>query len=225
MNRYLPMVLRAFTERMKQPERATKVRKRNDPKWPRTVLVFDTETTIDPTQRLLFGSYRYCRWIKDCTLKCMEEGIFYANELPELDPDGFACLQKYAVENKAEVAPGCATALVFMSQEKFARKLFRAAYDTRALIVGFNLPFDLSRIALDWRPARSRYEGGFSLPLGQYADRTTGAMREDLYISRVRFRSTANGRFSDCPSRGLIATPGAKRLKAILWTRARSHSR
>ena len=188
MNRYLPIVLRAFTERIKQPEQEIKFRKRHDPKWPRAVLVFDTETTTDPTQRLLFGSYRFCRWERDSTLKCVEEGIFYANELPERDPGGFACLQKYAIEHKADVARGCATGLVFMSQEKFAQKLFWAAYDTRALIVGHNLPFDLSRIGLDWHPARKRYEGGFSPALGQYEDRKTGAMREDHYVSRVRFK-------------------------------------
>ena len=36
---------------------------------------------------------------------------------------------------------------------------FQAAYKGRCLLVGFNLPFDLSRIAFDVAPARGRFSG------------------------------------------------------------------
>jgi hypothetical protein len=46
----------------------------NEPKWPEFVLVFDTETTLDPQkQSLLFGLYRVCR-LQGANYQCVEEG-------------------------------------------------------------------------------------------------------------------------------------------------------
>jgi len=50
--------------------------------------------------------------------------------------------------------------------------LYLAAYKGRCLVVGFNLPFDLSRIAYDFTKARGRFAGGFSLGLWSYLDKT-----------------------------------------------------
>ena len=44
------------------------------------MLVFDTETRTDATQRLTFGSYQFI-----VAGRCLEEGLFYANDLPEKD--------------------------------------------------------------------------------------------------------------------------------------------
>jgi hypothetical protein len=41
------------------------------------------------------------------------------------------------------------------------------AYDLRATIVGFNLPFDLSRLAVRHGPARSKMRGGFTFQLSE----------------------------------------------------------
>ena len=49
---------------------------------PRRLLVLDSETTIDPTQRLTFGWYRYARvaWQGDRpTINAVEDGVFYAD--------------------------------------------------------------------------------------------------------------------------------------------------
>jgi hypothetical protein len=40
------------------------------------MLVFDTETRTDASQRLLFGSYRFIE-----SGRCLEEGIFHADDL------------------------------------------------------------------------------------------------------------------------------------------------
>jgi hypothetical protein len=93
VTRHLPIVIRAYTEREFKPKFEQSTPQRHDPKWPPPVLVFDTETTIDPTQRLLFRSYRYGRWNRDKRLLCVEEGLFYADELPVCDPEAFAVLQ------------------------------------------------------------------------------------------------------------------------------------
>ena len=43
---------------------------------------------------------------------------------------------------------------------------FRIGYELRALIIGFNLPFDISRLAINHGPSRGRVmKGGFSFQL------------------------------------------------------------
>src|SRR4051812_39657861 len=69
----IPIALRAYTERRALAAEAeatttppsssgTTRTRRPDPRWPKHVLVFDTETTTDETQRLIFGSYRVLKW-------------------------------------------------------------------------------------------------------------------------------------------------------------------
>jgi hypothetical protein len=50
--------------------------------------------------------------------------------------------------------------------------LYRAAYKGRCLLVGFNLPFDLSRVAFNFTAARGRFAGGFALELWSYTDQS-----------------------------------------------------
>src|SRR5216684_3277407 len=184
---YLPIVLRAYTERQTKPTPNPKIRRQPEPKWPNVVLLLDTETTTDPTQRLLFGSYRYCRW-KDRLLQCVEEGIFYADELPESSPDGFACLQRYVREHQADVIRGARQGFLLVSRHDFVtQKFLPAAYEGRALVVGFNLHFDLARLAIDWKAARKLYEGEFSLPLCEY--QKDGVKQENLFKPRLCFKS------------------------------------
>jgi len=146
---------------------------------PAAVLFLDCETTTDEAQKLTFGFYRYCRirWNGDTfQLSCMEEGIFYADDLPTCDPDGFGLLQRYAQSHQADVGPGVRQELRFRSQDEFLfHVLYLAAYRARALVCGFNLPFDLSRLARHAGAARASrrkgvgddaasatYRGGFS---------------------------------------------------------------
>src|SRR5689334_15444066 len=49
------------------------------PGWPDTVLALDFETTVDATQRLLFGSYRFAKWLPNRKLYVLREGIVYAD--------------------------------------------------------------------------------------------------------------------------------------------------
>jgi hypothetical protein len=58
-----------------------------------------------------------------------------------------------------------------------------------ALIVGFNLPFDLSRIAIQSSNAEGRYRGGFSLTIWDHEDKATGKRRPSgLYRPRIRIK-------------------------------------
>jgi hypothetical protein len=79
---YLPVAFRALIARSNRGHSKLARRAKHEPPcWPRRVLFFDTETTTDPTQTLNFGSYRKCRMI-GAKYVCVEEGFFYADELP-----------------------------------------------------------------------------------------------------------------------------------------------
>src|SRR5262249_29193003 len=127
---------------------------------PRAKLVFDTETTTDATQRLTFGSYRF--FIDD---ELREEGLFYAEDLPLRDR---RTLEGYVAARRRKGSHSNDPPLLLLTRRQFLKKFYKAIYKGRALLVGFNLPFDLSRIAFDARPARKRFAGGFSLPLWSY---------------------------------------------------------
>jgi len=144
--------------------------RRRPTKWkePQRTLVIDTETTTDPFQQLNFGVWRYYVDRRNGLPGrfCVQEGIFYADDLPERDPEGYAVLQAYAESHDADVAPGRDTSLRLLSRSEFVEKvLWRYAYRNRATVVGFNLSFDLSRLAIASAPARSRFAGGISLKL------------------------------------------------------------
>jgi hypothetical protein len=186
--------IRAFTERTDRKPRTPNARSSGRALgWPSAVLFFDTETTVDAAQALLFGSYRYCRWSKDGVLVCVEEGLFHADDLAATRPDEYQVLRDYADSHPAEVGPGAAATLRFRSRREFVDEVFaRAAGNSDVLIVGFNLPFDLTRLATSWGPARGRFRGGFSLQLWDYLDEATGEMRENKYRPRLRYKTRDN---------------------------------
>jgi hypothetical protein len=134
------------------------------------MFVFDTETRTDESQRLTFGSYRF---FVDNELR--EEGLFYADDLPSKDRK---TLEKYvAAHNRL------GTRFLLLTRREFLKKLYKAAYKGRAMLVGFNLPFDLSRIAFTARPARGRFAGGFSFAIWSYIK--SGVERASTHSSKV----------------------------------------
>ncbi len=148
----LPVAIRVFPAL-----KPTEPKSRKNKVWrpPRAMFVFDTETRTDECQRLTFGSYRF---FVDNELR--EEGLFYADDLPIKDRK---TLEKYvAAQNRR------GTRLLLLTRREFLKKLYKAVYKGRALLVGFNLPFDLSRIAFTARSARGRFAGGFSLAIWSY---------------------------------------------------------
>ena len=130
---------------------------------PKTMLVFDCESTTDETQGLTFGSYRFFEG--RC---CLEEGIFHADVLPEGDRATLEAYVKSRVPatDRRRGNPD----LLLLTRREFLERFYVAAYKARSLIVGFNLPFDLSRLACNIGAARGRYGGGFSLALWEYED-------------------------------------------------------
>jgi len=131
------------------------LRQRDPPrKWtyktPPAVLVFDTETTTDPTQTLLFGSCAI--WIRG---RFTYRYLFLRDDLPESDQD---IIQEVGEEQGWRV----------MSLSKFIKYIFYPwAYEARAIIVAFNLPFDIAHIAKGVVHSRGRDQGGFTFILSQ----------------------------------------------------------
>jgi hypothetical protein len=170
----VPLAVRVYPEPLLNNEKSKK-----NKTWvrPESMMVFDTETTVDPTQKLLFGSYRFFT----CG-ECLEEGLFYADDLPPKDLD---VLRKYAQSHRADTSEH--TKLKLIRRREFLKKLFTAAYKGRCLLVGFNLPFDLSRLGVDATCARREFEGGFSLGVWSYTD-SKGLEHSDPNRPRVTIK-------------------------------------
>ncbi len=150
------------------PKRSA-VRARRRVPEPSHVLIIDTETTTDEAQALTFGCWRYCRNDPD-RLVCVSEGLFYDDDLATTDPEGFATLHQYAHSHRASSERD--RPLELLSRSEFVEKVFyRAVYKARARMVGFNLPFDLSRLAVGVTEARGGDGfGGFSFILWRGRD-------------------------------------------------------
>jgi hypothetical protein len=131
-------------------------------RWPEAMLVFDTESTVDASQRLTFGSYRFI-----VGTQCLEEGLFYADDLLRGDRH---VLEEYVATHRADTHKTGVRQLKLLTQSEFLKLFYASAYKARVLVVGFNLPFDLSRLAFNFPPARDRYAGGFCLQLWWYVD-------------------------------------------------------
>jgi hypothetical protein len=177
MSNHKPDVLPIATRVYPQP-RSVEKRSRSDRPWrcPKAMLVFDTETRTDATQRLLFGSYRFI-----VRGQCVEEGLFYADDLSENER---RILEKYVKMHRPEVVDEGFQQLRLLTLREFVDRLYRAAYKGRCLLVGFNLPFDLSRIAHDFTKARGRFVGGFSLGLWSFIDKA-GRERANPHRPRI----------------------------------------
>jgi hypothetical protein len=64
-------------------------------KPPCIAIAFDTETSIDELQNLKVGAFLAC-WIdSDYRFWPFYEGLFYADDLPQTDPEGFRVLKEY----------------------------------------------------------------------------------------------------------------------------------
>lgn len=168
----LSLAVRVYPQSGKPPRERAPRRQSNTPE---AMFVFDTETRTDATQRLMFGSYRFYTG-----KRCLEEGIFHADDLTvdELDT-----LKRYVASHKPETVGGVRE-LRLLTRDQFAERLYLAAYKGRCLLVGFNLPFDLSRIALGFGKARQSFLGGFSLDLWSYLDKL-GVRRSNHYRPRL----------------------------------------
>jgi hypothetical protein len=102
-------------------------------------LVFDTETTVDPTQALRFGAFAFGILRKDGMLTILERGLFLADNPVSGDENGMSVIARYALEN----------GMLAMSTQQFCERfLWKYCNKADVTLVGANLPFDISRIAV-----------------------------------------------------------------------------
>jgi len=140
------MALRAYTEN-KHPITKNSFPK-EIPDYSR-VLVLDTETTDDEFQNLRFGSYTISEQ------EAFEEmGIFYNPNC--LKKGELETLRAYCDKNIYKL---CTT-------EEFLKKVFfPEVHIKKTLCIGFNLPFDLSRLAIKYGYGRGDKKDNFVLTL------------------------------------------------------------
>lgn len=146
--------IRAWVEARKSPRRSNKSKPKAVPWRPQRygdrVLVFDTETTTDAAQRLLFGFFRL--YERD---RLLVEGIIAADTL---EYDQINTISEYATRNRLQI----------YSRERFVEEIFYPqVYVEGTLCLGFNLPFDLARIAIHAGIGRGQNRRKFRLVLSR----------------------------------------------------------
>ncbi|MGC2763870.1 MAG: hypothetical protein WB607_00050 [Candidatus Acidiferrum sp.] len=119
---------------------------------PRYVLVLDTETIMDARQSLNFGAYQFCEADSHGNYSCREEGLFHADDLPGAKRE---LLRRY-VANENRKKNGSGGKLKLYNRSAFVEKVMNVAIQADAVIVAFNLPFDLSRLAVMMRKLREQ---------------------------------------------------------------------
>ena len=142
----LEIHLRAYVPSAKQPYKQTNEEESQEPETAPSeyTLIFDTETTIDERQALRCGVWQFRK-----SDELVEGGFFY-------DPGELKSAEKRTLKAYAKLH-----SLRLMTVRKFVDTVFFGmAYDLRAPIVGFNLPFDISRLAIRHARARGKKMGG-----------------------------------------------------------------
>jgi len=147
----MDVYIRAYTKpKNESPRNYDKSKQKKRYTKPNRILVFDTETTDDERQSLKFGYFE----IYDNN-KREFYGIFYNERLvkkKELD-----ILREYSKVTGIELM----TRKQFVDDVFYPEVLYKGTY-----CVGFNLPFDISRIAIDFGYAREKtMTNGFSFKL------------------------------------------------------------
>lgn len=143
------------------------------------MMVFDTESRIDATQRLTFGCYRFIQ-----NGDCLVEKLFYGDDLPAQDR---RTLERYVVDAKKRNEN-----LELLTRREFVNKIFNNAYRGRCLLVAFNFPFDIARVACHFANARRRFTGGFSLDLWSYLEERS-QFRPSICIKQIDSKRALKG--------------------------------
>lgn len=164
-----------------QAEQSAK-RPRSPKPWPDYALVWDTETTVDLEQALNFGVWRFCQ-LQGTEYAAVQEGIFYRDGLARKDIQTILAYKQKHLANG--LVNGADAELAVLPRTEFIERVFWESVRAGALVVGFNLSFDIARIAVRWTAARN---GGFSFVLSQLSEKQI----ENQHRPRIRI-SPLNG--------------------------------
>ncbi len=144
------IAVRAYTQKPNQPSFVNAYAFKEPPLSHDRVLIFDTETTIDRYQNLKFGFFKI--YLKG---SLQHEGLFY--DPLTVDGNELKILQTYVKNHKS---------LPLYSVDEFVNEVFYPEiFWMRTLCVGFNLAFDISRLASKSVNARKNNRQGFTFYL------------------------------------------------------------
>ena len=195
----MPIAVRAFaTPQPQEPAEDRPARKRSVKPAPPSeyTLVFDTETTVDAPQRLRIGAYQFRKGDE-----LDEAGLFH--DPAALGATELEILKRFAGDNGMRLR----TVSEFVDEVLYDR-----AYDLRASIVGFNLPFDISRLAIAHGSARGKaMRGGFTFKLSRHRWRPAIQIRHlNARASLIQFTHPPKPRQSPSQKMRKI-DPGSRR--------------
>ena len=142
------IALRVYTQKLSK-KRSNSSFKEDFTLHHRRVIVFDTETTIDQYQNLKIGFFQI---YQDGYIQ--HEGLFY-------NPDTLTDDEKeifYSYSSKKNIA-------LYTYNEFIDNVFYNEILGFRSLCVGFNLPFDISRISKRVGDSRDKNKGGFTFTL------------------------------------------------------------
>ncbi|WMW22414.1 hypothetical protein RE476_00940 [Methanolobus mangrovi] len=143
------IAVRGYTQKASNSKKDTRKVGNEHPLRHDRIFVFDTETTIDQFQNLKIGYFQiyYENLIQ-------HEGLFYDPSM--LDERETIVLRSYSKE----------CGILLYDLDEFIQDVFYPEmFDLRSLCIGFNLPFDLSRIAKRSSDSRGKNRGGFTFTL------------------------------------------------------------
>jgi hypothetical protein len=193
------IAVRAYTKPIKVK------RKRKSPYEPEhstsdsnRVFVFDTETRVDDNQpqTLLFGSFAVYNG------EVLEQiGLFYDPDVVTAQELGI--LKTYCVKEPL--------VKLYTLKEFIEQAFYPMVYESEVLCCAFNLPFDLSRLANSWSPARKSMKGGFTFKLSDEAKHPPIIIKQNGNNEAfIHFQSTSyshrSGHFVDCQRIAAILT-------------------
>ena len=186
----IPIFLRVHT-RVKNGKSRGKSEGKVPDQWANFALVFDCETTTDIRQDLNFLWWRFCE-LKHGVYVCQQEGLVYADQL---DQASVELIRLFAQSKRADVEDGCPEDIRVEPRTEFVDGEFWEALRAGACIVCFNAPFDLSRLALEYREAQIK-NSGWSMVMWKYQgkpDKLKPKLRIKPKDSRSAFISLAGG--------------------------------
>jgi len=115
------------------------------------LLIFDTETTDDSFQNLKFGSFIVIDDGKE-----IMKAIFYSPENVLSNEE--IILKQYCKGNNL---------CLFTTKDFVERVFYPEMIEAQALCIGFNLPFDLSRLTINFGEGRYSHKGWFSIQISE----------------------------------------------------------
>ena len=145
----VPISLRCYPDTYKPAKRAVY----NDNANNGMIMTLNVETTKDQSQNLMFGSAGI--WINEQLYRIC---LFYEDNLDDRK------IQKIKEHGEKLQKQNDCTVTVLPKSEFIIKMFYSYVYEARAKLVGFDLPYQISRLATSWGTARKVHDA-FSMKL------------------------------------------------------------